>query len=501
MITNTIAERLSPPKTLLGLTAEDVQCSRQGSVLRLFRSAAARVPAYGDFLRKHGIVPDRIRTMTDFAGVPPVDKKNYISQYSLEELCWDGTLKGKKLIYTATSGSTGQPYYFPRDAALEERIMLSLEPYLRALSPGKAPPTTLAIVSFGMGVWIGGLIVYEAFRLLGERGYPVTVIAPGTNKKEIFEALLKLGPKYDQVILGGYPPFIKDVLDEAPLHGFDAAKRPLKLLFAAESFSETFRDHIMASAGGGDPRTDMTNIYGSAELGAMAVETPASIAIRRRAVHDPGLYAALFGQTVKLPTLAQFHPEIVNFEAQDGELLLTGDNALPLIRYAIGDRGGILEHDQVMAAAESAAPGMLSEVAGIAGPHQPLPFVYVYERADFSTKLCGAIIYAEHVRESLLAPALERELTGKFTMATRHDERQDQFLEIKVELGPNIAASEELLLRAREAVVAGLREKNAEYRYLSDNLKDRVLPRLELFPYEHPAYFRPGGKQQWIKKA
>ena len=47
---------------------------------------------------------------------------------------------------------------------------------------------------------------------------------------------------------------------------------------------------------------------------------------------------------------------------------------------------------------------------------------------------------------------------------------------------------------------AVLNEKNAEYHYLSSNLKDRVLPRIVLWPYEHPEHFRPGAKQRWVKK-
>jgi phenylacetate-CoA ligase len=490
---------LAPPPTLLSLKPEAVAAEQASFPVRLFQAAAVRVPAYKDFLAKNGVSPEKIRAAADLRSVPPVDKKNYVSQYALEELCWDGTLKGKKLVYTATSGSTGVPYYFPRDAALEERIMLELEPYLRALSPGRQP-TTLAIVSFGMGVWIGGVIVYQAFRLLGDRGYPVAVIAPGTNKKEIFEALAKIAPKYEQVILCGYPPFIKDVLDEAPEHGFDPAKRPLKLLFAAEAFSETFRDYVMRKAGTADPLRDSANIYGSAELGAMAIETPLSIALRRQALEDKKLYTALFSDAGKLPTLAQFHPGVVNFEEQDGVLLLTGDNALPLVRYAIGDRGGVVGHDAAMAAAEAASPGFVGRQEAAIAQSGPLPFVYVYERSDFATKLYGAIIYAEHVRDGLLIGALESSVTGKFSMSTEHDERQDEYLDVHVELRHGVEATDDLRSRVRDAIVAGLRQRNAEYCYLSDNLRERVLPHLTLWPLGHPEHFGPGGKQRWIKK-
>ena len=489
----------APPQTLLKETAAGVRRAGEAFALRLFRSAAVRVPAYKDFLRRNSIAPDRIRTAADLQAVPPVDKKNYLTQYPLEKLCWDGTMAGKSFIYTATSGSTGSPFYFPRDASLDRRSMLMHELYLRTVSRGRVP-STLVIVSFGMGVWIGGVITYQAFKLLAERGYPVSIITPGTNKKEIFEALARLAPKYEQVVLCGYPPFLKDVLDEAPSHGFDPARRPLKLLFAAEAFSESFREYVMARAGAVEPCLDTANVYGSADLGTMAMETPVSIALRRLAVQDAALYAAIFPGTTKLPTLAQFHPAVARFDEQDGQLLVTGDNALPLIRYAIGDHGGVRGYDELLASAKAARPDLSKALRACGRWTLPLPFVYVYERADFSVKLYGAIIYAEHVRAGLQQPKLQGDVTGKFSMETKRDEREDEFLEVNVELRSKKSAAGGLRDRVRDAVVAALREKNAEYRYLSDNLKDRVLPRVALWPYEHPEHFRPGGKQQWIKK-
>ncbi|HEX8201870.1 MAG TPA: hypothetical protein VF590_15445, partial [Isosphaeraceae bacterium] len=58
--------------------------------LRTFREAARRVPAYRDFLARHGVDPIAIRTAADFAAVPPTDKTNYIERYPLEALAWDG---------------------------------------------------------------------------------------------------------------------------------------------------------------------------------------------------------------------------------------------------------------------------------------------------------------------------------------------------------------------------------------------------------------------------
>jgi phenylacetate-CoA ligase len=111
-----------------------------------------------------------------------------------------------------------------------------------------------------MGVWIGGLLTYQAFKHITESGYPMTIITPGVNKKEIYDALKHLGPHYDQIILCGYPPFMKDVVDEAHLHGIVWSRFDIRMVFAAEGFSEAFRDYMMKKTGMKNPYRDTMNI-------------------------------------------------------------------------------------------------------------------------------------------------------------------------------------------------------------------------------------------------
>ena len=99
---------------------------RERKALRLFHAVAYRVPAYRDFLKKNKVVPERIRTFKDFELVPPISKKTYLREYPLEKLCWDGSLK-KPLVFTATSGSTGEPFYFPRNEKLDWEYSILVE--------------------------------------------------------------------------------------------------------------------------------------------------------------------------------------------------------------------------------------------------------------------------------------------------------------------------------------------------------------------------------------
>lgn len=468
--------------------------------LELFHSAAREVPAYKDFLRKNRVSPAKVKTLQDFQNVPWVNKKNYLRQYPLEKLVWRGDLK-KKMIFTATSGSTGKPFYFPREQTLDWQSSIYHEMFLNT-SGFSREKSTLVIVGFGMGMWIGGLITYRAFSFAAARGWPVTLLTPGANKREILDAIKNIGNKFDQIILCGYPPFLKDVIDGGAEEGIRWWKFDMRIVFAAESFSEEFRDYMIQMIGKKDKYRTTMNVYGSADLGTMAEETPLSVFVRRIAVEHPGIYQNIFGGVQQLPTLAQFNPLFINFEAPEGEILCTADNTVPLIRYQIGDHGGTLSFDQVADDFSRADRSLLNLVksARLGDAATRLPFVYVYERSDFSVKLYGAIIYPEHIKVPLLAAGFRRALTGKFKMATRHNKAHQEYLELNVELKSGAKTPGSLTRKIEQSVIANLLKKNAEYHYLYGLMPKRVTPKIIFREYGHPEYFRAGVKQKWVEK-
>lgn len=469
-------------------------------LLDLFKLSNEKVKAYPKFLKSQHIIPENIKNYRDFLTVPPVTKDSYLRKYAWEELTIKDSLKNDSLVLTSTSGSTGKPFYFPRNGILDYQSSVYHELFLKN-SGIDTNKSTLVVVCFGMGVWIGGVITYQAFKKISERGSPMTIITPGVNKQEIYEALKNIAPKYDQVILCGYPPFMKDLIDEAGSHGVNWKKFDLKIVFAAEAFSETFRDYIAKKTGIKNIYRDTMNIYGSADLGTMAQETPLSILIRRLAVKNKKLYSKLFNEATRLPTFAQFIPDFITFEAVNKEIYCSGNNVLPLVRYRIGDHGGVTSFNDVAKIFDEEGLNLSEEIkkAGIQDSVTELPFVYIYERSDFSTKLYGAIIYPEYIKEGLLHSDLSPYLTGKFTLVTEHDKNQNEYLEVNVEMKENCIKEKRLIKKVNSHIMNSLLEKSAEYKYLSNSLKERVKPRIILWPYGHKKFFAGGTKQKWVK--
>lgn len=474
---------------------------RKQRALSLFHKAAKRVPAYKDFLRKNKINPSKIRTFEDFQLVPPTSKKDYLRQYPLEKIHLDGTMQ-RPQVFTATSGSTGEPFYFSRTQQLDWQYSVLAELFLQNSSYGTRGPT-LVLVCFGMGVWIGGLITYKAFELASQRGYPVSILTPGLNKKEIFNALTKIAPHFKQTILIGYPPFLKDLVDEAQNQGIELKRLHIRLLFAAEAFGERFREYVAKKAGVKNLYRDTLNIYGTADIGAMAFETPTTILIRRLVMQNKKLFRELFSQTIKTPTLAQYNPLFVSFEAtRDGDILLTGNNAIPLVRYAVGDHGGVFNSEELRLRLQSHGVNIEKEfeAAGLQNYFYNLPFVYVYERSDFATSIYGLQIFPEIIREALLDNAFSDDITGKFTMITKFTRKHDQYLEINIEMRKEIRETKKLKKRTTDKIFQALQAKSSEFRELSNYLGKRAVPVIVFWPYEHPLHFQPTIKQKWSKK-
>jgi phenylacetate-CoA ligase len=472
-------------------------------VLKSFKNASKDVPAYRQFLKRLKINPAFIRTAKNIESIPSITKTNYLRAHSWEKLCISGSLVDESLVLTATSGSTGKPFYIPRTDDIHEASMIFHKLFIKrsGLDPKK---TTLVVVAFGMGVWIGGILTYEAFRRISESDWPLTIITPGVNKKEIFEALTHVAPAYEQIILCGYPPFVKDLIDEGPDHGITWKRWDMRIVCAAEAYSEHFREYLMKKTGMKDPYRSIMNIYGSAELGTMASETPLSILLRRLALKHKALYKEIFSEAYRLPTLAQFIPDFVSFEAgKKGEVFATGGTAMPLVRYDIGDQGGVFSFTEAVRKCEKVGIDLVAEAkrAGIADTVLELPFVYLYERADLSTKLYGAIMYPEHVKIGLQNSRFEKFITGRFTMTTEHDTEHNEYLEINVELHHGVKDGEKIRKDLVESIVKSLSASSGEYLYLKNSIHNKTIPHIVFLPHEHPTYFPAGIKQKWVKRS
>lgn len=482
--------------------AEQIWLRRgQKRALHLFEAMAARVPAYKDFLKSHNFSASSVKGYEDFAQIPPINKDNYLRKYPKNMLCWDGEFSHGQWVISTTSGSTGQPYYFPREHSQDWQYAISAELYLRN-NFDIQHKNTLYIVAFPMGAWIGGLFTYEALKIVAENGgYNLSIITPGIHKQEVINAVGQLGDSFDQIIIGAYAPFLKDILDDGAREGIDWKKYNLGFVFSAEAFTENFRDYAIKMSGARDPLRSSLNHYGTVDLGTMAHETPESILIRRQLVADGNL-KALFPEAVRQPTFAQYNPELFWFEAEEHNLFCTAYSGLPLVRYDLKDYGGVINRTEAHRLLKEQNIDIEKAIkqAGINEQTWNLPFVYVYERNDFSVSYYAFLIYPDMIRRALQDEAFEDMLTGKFSMLTDYNKDGRQHLYIHCELKHGHKSDHQKVKQVTDIIHKRLIEESSEYRETSKMVGEAAKPIVKLWKYEDQAYFKPGTKQRWVLK-
>jgi phenylacetate-CoA ligase len=467
------------------------------NVLALFRRAATEVPAYISFLREQGVDPASVRTLEDFERLPLTTKEGYVRRYPLPARCRGGRLSSCDIV-SVSSGSTGEPTFWPRAVADELAVAWRFEQVFRDNFYADLRPT-LAVVCFPLGTWVGGIFTTSSCRHLAIKGYPMMVVAPGNNKAEIVRVVRSLGPMFEQTVLLGYPPFLKDVIDAGAADGVAWADYAVKLVLAGEVVSEEWRDLMGERAGLRDLLRDSASLYGTADAGVLGNETPVSVAIRRFLAQKPQAARAIFGQA-RLPTLVQYDPFERYFEEHEGTLAFSGECGVPLVRYHISDEGGVVPYAAMLERLRSF--GFDAEAAARKGGGRgirPLPFAYVFGRSHFAVSYYGANVFPDTVAVGLEQPSTRAFVTGKFVLEVREGAGHDAELRLAVELSPRGEAEPAGALAdaVADAVLAAILRQSSEFaNYVPP---ERQRPQITLWPQNHPEYFPSGVKHRYSR--
>lgn len=441
--------------------------------ISVYRTAAERVPAYDEFLRRErGEIPE-VRSLDEFRALPLMDKKNYLTRFPLAKVCLDGTLRGAHVI-CRSSGSTAKPFYWPQLPEQERDLSTWLATELEdTFAVGSKP--TLVIVALALGAWISGELATWALRSLAIESGNITLLTPGLNRDEVVDMIAEFSPHFQQTLIYSYPPFAKNIVESAVERGIPVQDFNIRLRLAGEGYSEKFRDYVNALLG--HDRNDIASIasgYASTDFGRVGKETPLAVAVKR-VLHEKDCAAAILGCDT-IPSVCQFNPAGFYLEAVDGELVITKHQAVPLIRYRSGDRGELIGYEEFLARFNAAGIDLLAELQARGGDPlavKPLPFVLVHGRADGGITFYGANIPVAQIRDILEGSSPFREhFTGNFQIRKSSDEKLDPVLELQLEeKSPGYEKDSLAALMARE--LAG---RSSEYAKLLEVRGDTAMP-------------------------
>jgi phenylacetate-CoA ligase len=478
-------------------TVSGLEKKGQKQALKTFQAAARRVPAYQDFLKKHSINPRSVRSFEDFKKLPQITKDNYLRQYPLEDLMWEGSKFTGDLI-SVSSGSTGEPFFWLRDKAQQEEAgEFFYEIYKNSFNCDTIP--TLLVVCFSMGIWIAGSYTTLGGIVAKQKGLKMNIINPALDVADALAVINRLQGDYEQIIMAGYPPFLKDLIDRGPEEGIDWLKLKIGYTPAGEVIGEELRDYFLRRGTKYHDPTKVISIYGTVDAGIVAYETPLSIILRRQ-IYNKRLQKDLFGREV-LPTLAQYDPRKRYIEAIDGNIVFTSSTGIPLVRYNIKDVGGTVTNLADLVSNEAGFKAVLSR-NNIDLKKWARPFVFVHGRSDFAVSLYAVLIYPENIKKALLNDELAQHVSSRFVMAIKHKRNLDQYFEVVVELKKDIKADKNILKLVERAIIENLNNDNFEYRKLRNSIGKKADPVIKLKNHGDSQYFtRAVNKQRWTTDA
>jgi phenylacetate-CoA ligase len=323
----------------------------ENRLLAEFRRAGEHAPAYRTLLGEHGVRVDDVRDIRTFSSLCPLlSRSNTFDRFPLAELSVGGNLRN--IADVLTSSGHGGRFSFGVITRKEASGSAAFVDAALDAAFAVRSRATLLINCLPMGV--------------GLSSHCMTVATTSVREDMAVALVQAFGEGYEQIILVGDPLFMKRLTDHADEQAVDWRRHRVNVVLGEEIFGEYFRGYVAECLGldlDQPAEGYIMSSLGVAELGLnLGFETPATIALRRRAVVDPAFAADLLGGDMGpglcVPMIFRFNPlrtfiEVLEPDHQGyGKMtisMLDPDRPVPLLRYQTGDVGRLLDGAQVAA--------------------------------------------------------------------------------------------------------------------------------------------------------
>ena len=279
---------------------------------------------------------------------------------------------------------------------------------------------------------------------------------------EILAIAARLNNERQQVIIAGYPPFLKDLTAYSEERGYDFSKFSAIGVVGGQAISEAMRDQLIAHG-----FSNIYSSYGASDLDInLGVEGDDETLVRKAIEKNPGLARELYGENKGLPMVFHYDPMNYHVEVDDtDELIFTStrnDRSSPRIRYDLGDKGRVYASSDVQA--------LLAKYGIFHKPKTNLPLMFVWGR-DSTVVFNGAnLAFTELERAVTDDVALEHTVLKKaFYIYDDADGRER--LEIWLELNDAIDLPDETHAKEHaQSLLRKLAQLNQDFRYQLESL-------------------------------
>lgn len=289
---------------------EELKKIQSERLVKAVKANYENVPFYKELLDKNGVKPEDIKSIEDIVKLPFTYKTDLRDNYPFGLFA-----VGMEDIVRvhASSGTTGKQTVVGYTA---NDIDIWSQSAARALCAASATKSDIVHVSYGYGLFTGGLGLHYGTEKLGAVAVPVST---GNTQRQI-----QILQDYGSNIICCTPSYAAYIGEACKKAGVDTSKLPLRAgIFGAECWGEGMRKYIEESL-----NIEAFDIYGLSEIAGPGVSFECN---QHCGLHINEDY---------------FYPEIINPETgevlpdgEEGELVFTciGKEALPLLRYRTRD--------------------------------------------------------------------------------------------------------------------------------------------------------------------
>lgn len=288
-------------------------------------------------------------------------------------------------------------------------------------------------------------------------------------------ALKELDKKQNKIVLAGYPPFLKSLVDYAKeKHKIDFSKYHADAVVGGQSISEALRDNLIKAG-----FSLISSSYGASDLDInIGVETDFERGLRRALENNPALREELFGKNRTLPMVFHYDPLNYHIECDDNDELiftcLRSDRSSPRVRYDLGDKG------RVFAASDIQAMLLKHGITDLK-PKINLPLLFVWGR-DNAIAYEGCKVSFDDLERGITKIDKDQ-VCVKRAFYEYHDKDGSDKVEIWVELADGVAIPEkETAQHFLYNLLIEMGRINQDFRsHIGDAKKLAALPTLRFF--------------------
>ena len=290
---------------------EEMRALQSERLKKVVKACYEKVPFYKKKMDSRGITPDDIKTIDDIVKLPFTTKTDLRDEYpfGLQAVSQD-----KVVRIHASSGTTGKPVV---DTYTKNDINMWAEGVARVMAAGGVSAGDVVQVSYGYGLFTGGLGAHDGAAMLGAVQLPTSA---GNTEKQIM-----LMQDFGSIVLCCTPSYalrLAEAIHQSDKVSIDKMKLRVGF-FGAEPWTEGMRRELEEKL-----RIKAIDIYGLTEM------------------CGPGVGGECECQNGTHLWEDMFYPEIINPDTLEpcapgefGELVFTSlcKEAMPILRYRTRD--------------------------------------------------------------------------------------------------------------------------------------------------------------------